>query len=107
MPNDLNLRISQRISVALVFLLASLETYLASRAAPIFSSPCSPRFFILLSYYWLESSVQHGELVVSLMVVGHGRHRGTGIRGPRMADHSHAAAGVDRAVYAAPICVSV
>jgi GT2 family glycosyltransferase len=69
MPNDLNLRISQRISVALVFLLGSLGTYLALTRGAYFLVPLFATFFILLSYYWLECSKEHCTLITSLMVL--------------------------------------
>lgn len=67
MPNDLNLRISQRISVALVFLLASLGAYLAVTRGALFLVPLFATFFILLSYYWLECSAENHKLIMSLM----------------------------------------
>ena len=67
MPNDLNLRISQRISVALVFLLASLGSYLAITRGALFLVPLFATFFILLSYYWLECSNENRTKVMTLM----------------------------------------
>jgi hypothetical protein len=67
MPNDLNLRISQRISVALVFLLASLGAYLAVTRGALFLVPLFATFFILLSYYWLECSQENCKMIMSLM----------------------------------------
>ena len=55
MPNDLNLRISQRISVALVFILCSLAAYSTLRWHVYFLTPLIATFFILLSYYWIEN----------------------------------------------------
>ena len=68
MPNDLNLRINQRISVALVFLLGLLGTYLAITRGAIFLVPLFATFFILLSYYWMECSKEKARVVTSLMV---------------------------------------
>jgi glycosyltransferase involved in cell wall biosynthesis len=68
MPNDLNLRISQRISVALVFLLGSLGAYLAMTRGAYFLLPLFATFFILLSFYWLECSKEHCTLIMTLMV---------------------------------------
>src|ERR1017187_2123796 len=68
MPNDLNLRISQRISVALVFILASLGAYLAVTRGALFLVPLFATFFILLSYYWLECNKENAKIVISLMV---------------------------------------
>lgn len=67
MPNDLNLRISQRISVALVFLLGSLGAYLAITRGAAFLAPLFATFFILLSYYWLECSKENCKIVMRLM----------------------------------------
>jgi hypothetical protein len=69
MPNDLNLRISQRISVALVFLLGFLGTYLSVTRGAYFLVPLFGTFFILLSYYWLECSKEHCRMIMSLMVL--------------------------------------
>jgi len=53
MPNDLNLRISQRISVALVALLISLAAYLSVTHA-IFFTALLASFFLALSAYWMQ-----------------------------------------------------
>ena len=68
MPNDLNLRISQRISVALVFILIALAVYLAISRGAYFLVPLLATFFILLSYYWLECSKDQSKTVMRLMV---------------------------------------
>jgi GT2 family glycosyltransferase len=54
LPNDLNLHISQRISVALVFILCSLAAYSTLRWRAYFLTPLITTFSILLSHYWLE-----------------------------------------------------
>lgn len=54
MPNDLNLHISQRISVALVFILCCLAVYSTMRWRAYFLTPLVTTFSILLSYYWME-----------------------------------------------------
>ncbi|HTA46701.1 MAG TPA: glycosyltransferase family 2 protein [Bryobacteraceae bacterium] len=69
MPNDLNLRISQRISVALVCVLGLLGAYLAISRGVYFLLPLFATFFILLSYYWLDGSKGKSRAVMSLMVV--------------------------------------
>lgn len=69
MPNDLNLRISQRISVSLVFILAPLAVYLALLRGAFFMLPLLVTFFILLSCYWLETSSRNLRLITSLMVM--------------------------------------
>jgi hypothetical protein len=68
MPNDLNLRISQRISVALVFILIALASYLAVSRGAYFLVPLLATFFLLLSYYWLECTKDQSRVVISLMV---------------------------------------
>jgi glycosyltransferase involved in cell wall biosynthesis len=68
MPNDLNLRISQRISVALVYLLILMAAYLAASRGVYFLLPLLVTFFILLSYYWLECSKRNHKLITSLML---------------------------------------
>jgi len=68
MPNDLNLRISQRISVALVFLLIALGTDLAVRWHAYFLTPLFATLFILLSDYWVEGSMNRSRTVMALML---------------------------------------
>lgn len=67
LPNDLNLRISQRISVALVFILGVLAAYLIVTRAGFFLIPLLVTFFLSLSSYWLECSNSHHRLIVSLI----------------------------------------
>jgi len=67
MPNDLNLRISQRISVALVFLMILLGAAVAIQTGAAFLIPLFVTFFILLSYYWLESSNKNHRLITGVM----------------------------------------
>jgi GT2 family glycosyltransferase len=68
MPNDLNLRISQRISVCLMFVLGPLAVYLALLHGALFLLPLLVTFFILLSCYWLDTPKSHLRLITSLMV---------------------------------------
>jgi GT2 family glycosyltransferase len=56
MPNDLNLRISQRISVALSVIMAMLALYLSVRQHAYFLMPLLLTVFMLLSQYWVDSS---------------------------------------------------
>lgn len=63
MPNDLNLRISQRISVSLVFILGALAVYLGVLHGAVFLLPLLATFFILLSFYWLECSHRNLRLI--------------------------------------------
>jgi cellulose synthase/poly-beta-1,6-N-acetylglucosamine synthase-like glycosyltransferase len=68
MPNDLNLRISQRISVALVFILCSLAGYSAVRWHAYFLTPLLATFFILLAEYWMENLAKRSKSVTALIV---------------------------------------
>lgn len=68
MPNDLNLGISQRISVGLVFILASLGAYSTLRWHAYFLTPLFATFFVLLSYYWLENLTSRSKTVTCLLV---------------------------------------
>ncbi|HEY3826081.1 MAG TPA: glycosyltransferase family 2 protein [Bryobacteraceae bacterium] len=68
MPDDLNLRISQRISVVLGGLLGALGAYLAVSRGVYFLVPFFATFFILLSAYWLDASGENRRVIVGLMV---------------------------------------
>jgi glycosyltransferase involved in cell wall biosynthesis len=68
MPNDLNLRISQRISVVLAFLAVLLGVYQTFRWHVHFLTPLFAIFFILLSGYWIEGSDNQSRLVMTLMM---------------------------------------
>ena len=68
MPNDLNLRISQRLSVSVVFIMGFLAAYLAFHRGASFLVPLFTTVFILLSYYWLECSKRKFRLITSLMI---------------------------------------
>ena len=67
MPDALNLRISQRISVALVFLVVMLAAYHAVRWHAYFLTPLFATFFILLSEYWIAGWSHRSVPVLSLM----------------------------------------
>ncbi len=68
MPNDLNLRISQRISVVLGGLLGALGAYLAVSRGVYFLVPLFATFFILLSAYWFDASGGNRRLIIGLML---------------------------------------
>lgn len=74
MPNDLNLQLSQRVSVALVFVLLGLSTFAAVRWGGAFLTPLFALLFLQLSRYWLESASpsesQAGALSVGLTMAG-------------------------------------
>ena len=69
MPNDLNLRISQRISVGLVFILSSLAAYSTVRWHVYFLTPLIATFSILLAYYWIENVTNRSKLVTGLIMI--------------------------------------
>lgn len=56
MPNDLNVQLSQRVSVALVFLLLALSAYAAVRWGGAFLVPLFALLFLQLSRYWVEAT---------------------------------------------------
>jgi GT2 family glycosyltransferase len=68
MPNDLNLCISQRISVGLVFILISLGAYSTVRWHAYFITPLFATFFVLLSSYWIENFKNRSRAVTALIV---------------------------------------
>jgi len=67
MPNDLNLRISQRISVALAFIIVALGAYGTLRWHVYFLTPLFAMLFILLSAYWVDISENRSRVVMPLM----------------------------------------
>ena len=67
MPNDLNLRISQRISVVLALFMVVLGAYGTVRWHVYFLTPLFAIFFILLSSYWIDTSVHRSPVVMTLM----------------------------------------
>ena len=54
MPNDLNLELSQRVSVALAFLLVGVTVAAAVYWGAYFLVPLMALLLLLLSRYWLE-----------------------------------------------------
>jgi glycosyltransferase involved in cell wall biosynthesis len=69
MPDSLSLRISQRISVVLVFLTTMMAAYLALHWHAYFLTPLFATFFILLSGYWVEGWAHHSSGVSWIMLV--------------------------------------
>jgi len=59
MPNDLNLRLSQRISVALVLLLVALSVKMALLWGGNFVIPVLSIVFLLLARWWVEFTGPH------------------------------------------------
>lgn len=58
MPNDLNVHISQRISVALVFLLSGMSLFAAFWWRGYFLTPLFAILFLVLGRYWVEFTEQ-------------------------------------------------
>ena len=54
MPNDLNLQVSQRISVALVFILVVLSAYVTLRSGAYLIAPLLVIVFLMLARWWGE-----------------------------------------------------
>ena len=69
MPNVLNLRISQRISVGLVAVLVLLAAYLSLTHAA-FLAPLLVTFFLLLSGYWTQASTNRSRRAMVAMAAG-------------------------------------
>jgi glycosyltransferase involved in cell wall biosynthesis len=67
MPDTLSLRISQRISVALVFLVVLMAATLTVLWHVYFLVPLFATFFILLSGYWIGGMAQNSWLVKTIM----------------------------------------
>jgi len=67
MPDALSLRVSQRISVALVCLVTMMAAYLTLHWHAYFLTPLFATFFILLSRYWVEGWSQRSRMVSSMM----------------------------------------
>ena len=59
MPNDLNLELSQRVSVALAFVLMGVTAAAAVWWGGYFLTPLLAVLFLLLARYWLEPASQH------------------------------------------------
>jgi hypothetical protein len=67
-PDSLSLKISQRISVALVFLVTLMAAYLTVIWHVYFLVPLFATFFILLSGYWVEGWAHNSVMVWAIMV---------------------------------------
>ena len=67
MPNDLNLQLSQRVSVALVFLLLGAAMAAAIYFKGYFLTPLFALVFFLLSRYWVEGARQRSWPVTATM----------------------------------------
>jgi hypothetical protein len=69
MPDTLSLRISQRVSVVLVFLVVLMAATLTVLWHVYFLVPLFATFFILLSGYWIGAWAQNSLLVTTIMGV--------------------------------------
>ncbi len=73
MPDDLNIQVSQRVSVALVFVLVALATYCSVAWGGAFLTPLFGALFVLLARYWGEAAggkrSRGGVVAVSLIVL--------------------------------------
>jgi glycosyltransferase involved in cell wall biosynthesis len=67
MPDSLSLRISQRISVVLVFLVTLMAATLTVMWHVYFLVPLFATFFILLSGYWIRGWAHESKMVSSIM----------------------------------------
>lgn len=74
MPDDLNVQLSQRVSVALVFVLLGLSSFAAIRWGGAFLTPLFALLFLQLSRYWLElaspQDSQTGAVSIGLTMAG-------------------------------------
>jgi GT2 family glycosyltransferase len=66
MPNDLNLELSQRVSVALAFLLVGVTVTAAVYWGAYFLVPLMALLLLLLSHYWLEFATGRKSALVLL-----------------------------------------
>jgi hypothetical protein len=64
LPNDLNVQIGQRLSVALAFLIVGMASLLAIYWHGYFLTPLFTALFFLLSCYWVESAQPHSRTVI-------------------------------------------
>jgi hypothetical protein len=69
MPNDLNLRISHRVSVVLALMLVFLAVYDTVRWHAYFLTPLFAIFFILLSSHWMNASLHRPLVIITLMFI--------------------------------------
>jgi len=69
MPNDLNLRVSQRISVVLALMLVFLAVCDTVRWHAYFLTPLFAIVFILLSTHWMKASPRLSPVIIALMFI--------------------------------------
>jgi GT2 family glycosyltransferase len=69
MPNDLNLQLSQRVSVALVFILVALSCAAAVMLGGYFLVPLFTILFVLLVRWWIEFAAPRRPRQASILLV--------------------------------------
>jgi glycosyltransferase involved in cell wall biosynthesis len=70
MPNDLNLHLSARVSIALVYLMLGMALALAIHWGGYFLAPLFALLFFLLSRYWVDGSSTRPRAAVAVVVGG-------------------------------------
>lgn len=70
MPDDLNLQLSQRVSVALVFILVGLSGFTALKWGGYFLAPLFVILFLLLARWWAEFSEPSRPKVALVVLLG-------------------------------------
>jgi glycosyltransferase involved in cell wall biosynthesis len=70
MPNDLNLQLSQRVSVALVYVLLGFATACAIQWRGYFLTPIFAALFLLLGRYWVDGARKRSWSVSLCMTLG-------------------------------------
>lgn len=70
MPDDLNIQISQRVSVAVMFLLVALALFAAFRHGQYFLVPAFALLFLVVGHYWAEFSSGTGSKTAKLASTG-------------------------------------
>jgi glycosyltransferase involved in cell wall biosynthesis len=67
MPDDLNLQLSQRVSVALVFVLVAFSALVAFYWRAYFLAPLFATVLIALSRYWVDATVSRNRWAIGVM----------------------------------------
>jgi glycosyltransferase involved in cell wall biosynthesis len=67
MPDDLNIQLSQRVSVALVFLLVGFSTALAVYWRGYFLTPLFGAVLMVLSRYWVDATISRNRWAIGVM----------------------------------------
>jgi GT2 family glycosyltransferase len=67
MPNDLNIQLSQRVSVALVFLLIAFTAAVAVYWRGYFLTPLFAAVLIVLGRYWVDATIRRNTWAIAAM----------------------------------------